>query len=423
MSAAAARRRKQLAKKAAARADSGGSEEDDPVTLRLNTLLADTANSDESTAYEALQLAQSQVRRGVKTGKYTDATDLAYTVGLSLLEKHGRVSVASQLLAELVRVLNETHTDCTAEWVKRMCGLDSAYRDALERDAAMATDERDRLGRLHLKFLRSALKWSEVLGTVRFGDCALHELLGRHCWRMSKRAPSLLDEEGGASTDEEAEEADMEDYEEDEDISALSLRCEAVTHLALSEKPDILAEHLKTLPAPTPEEIKSGHVCPPAERDSLLTRSVLVLAAVENLRDANVLLRAYMSDIEGRDSETLRKSYMSKTDGVAPSHVIFCCMVLRTCEKSAKTGPLYSWLLRSFNSELTKIYKPDVIKAYTTKIGKVYFNIQPPPSMMSTLENMMGMMGGGGMGGGMGGAPGGMNPAMMQAMMQQMQGM
>lgn len=418
MSAAAARRRKQLAKKAAARAESGGAEEEDPVTLRLNALLADTANSDESTAYEALQLAQSQVRRGVKTGKYKDATDLAYTVGLALLEKHGRVSVASQLLAELVRVLNETHTDCTTEWIQRMCDLDSAYRDALERDGDMATDERDRLGRLHLKFLRSTLKWSEVLGTVRFGDCALHELLGRHCWRMSKRAPSI-DEEGGASTDEEAEEADLEDYEEDEDISAPSLRCEAVTHLALSEKPDVLAEHLKTLPPPTPEEIKSGHACPPGERDALLTRSVLVLAAVENLRDANTLLRSYMSNIEDRDSETLRKSYMDKTDGVAPSHVIFCSMLLRTCEKSAKTGPLYSWLLRSFNSELSKMYKPDIVKAYTTKIGKVYFNIQPPPSMMSTLENMMSMMGGH-PGGGGGGPP--MNPLMMQQMMQQMQG-
>ena len=181
------------------------------------------------------------------------------------------------------------------------------------------------------------------------------------------------------------------------------------------------------LPPPGADEIAMGHSGPPPERDGLLTRSVLVFCTVENLRDANALLRAYMSDVEERDSEMLRMSYMNKGDGYAPSHVIFCSMILRICEKSVKTGPLYSWLLRSFNTELTRMFKPDIVKAYTTKIGRVYFNIQPPPSMMNTIENMMGMMGGGGMGGGGapglgGGAPGGMNPAMMQAMMQGMQG-
>jgi hypothetical protein len=98
-------------------------------------------------------------------------------------------------------------------------------------------------------------------------------------------------------------------------------------------------------------------------------------------------------------------------------------MLLRICEKEMKTGPLYSWLLKSFNSELSGMFKPDVVKAYCTKIGRVYFNIQPPPSMMSTLESMMGGMGGLGGMGGMGGNPmAGIDPAMMQQMMAQMQG-
>jgi hypothetical protein len=104
---------------------------------------------------------------------------------------------------------------------------------------------------------------------------------------------------------------------------------------------------------------------------------------------------------------------MNKDDGKSQAHVVFCSMMLRICEKDQKTGPLWTWLLRSFKKELDLLAKPQVVQSYTTKIGKVYFNIQPPPSMMSMMENMMGMMGGGG----------GMNPAMMAQAMQSMQGM
>ena len=84
---------------------------------------------------------------------------------------------------------------------------------------------------------------------------------------------------------------------------------------------------------------------------------------------------------------------------VAPSAV--------TC---ASEGP--TWLMKSFRRELDLMIKPQVVQSYLTKIGKVYFNIQPPPSMMSMMENMLG-----------GGGMGGINPAMMQAAMAQMQGM
>ena len=103
-------------------------------------------------------------------------------------------------------------------------------------------------------------------------------------------------------------------------------------------------------------------------------------------------------------------------------------MLLRVCEKETKTAPLYKWLLKNFQSELLKLYKPDVVDAYCSKIGRVYFGIEPPPDMMATLEGMMK--------GGLGGSPAGggqnpmmnpaammQNPAMMQQMMQQMQQM
>jgi hypothetical protein len=89
-------------------------------------------------------------------------------------------------------------------------------------------------------------------------------------------------------------------------------------------------------------------------------------------------------------------------------------MLLRICEKNVRTGPLYQWLLKSFKRELENTAKPAALATFTTKIGKIYFNIQPPPSMLSMMENMM-MGGPGGMGG--------INPAMMQAAMAQLQNM
>jgi hypothetical protein len=208
---------------------------------------------------------------------------------------------------------------------------------------------------------------------------------------------------GGVSPGDSDEEGD----------EVMELKTDAVTHMALAEQPLAILEWLKTLPAPTAEETKAGHTCLPAERDALLTRSVLCFCAIENLKDASTLVRGYIDQVEDRDTKELTISYTSKDDGKAPSHIIFCCMLLRVCEKDPRTAPLFNWLLRSFKRELDGLYKVQIVQSYTTKIGKIYFNIQPPPSMINMLENMMGMMGGSG-------GAGGINPAMMQAMMQNM---
>ncbi|KAL9187113.1 hypothetical protein ACHAXT_010833 [Thalassiosira profunda] len=423
MSAAAARRRKQQQKRALAakQASGGGEEAGDPVQLRLDALLQDPTLTEESVAYEALQLAQSAVRRNVKLGNFAGATDVAYSTSLALLTKSGRVSVSSQLLAELVKVLTETHTECTAEWAAKFAALDAAYRAALDQDKSMTSDERGRLQRLHKTFLTKALKWSNDLGKVRFGHQGMHALLGDHCWDMSH-------DESVVGTEEErkelaakiaAQEASGGDDEDDEwEELDISYRNEAVTHYALAEKGDTILEKLKSLPEPTAEEKKMGHTCPPAQRDALLTRAILVFLAIENLRDARTLASKFLAEVETRQPADLQKSYLDKKDGAAPAHVIFCCMLIRICEKDAKTAPLFTWLVRNFGAELGTMHDPAVIKTYTTKIGRVYFDIQPPPSMMSMMENMLG---GGGMGG-MGG-PGGMNPQMMQMMQGMMGGM
>jgi hypothetical protein len=188
MSAAATRQRKQQQKRAVAKQQSDGGGDghrDETVALRLDSLLADPTLVKELVTYEALQLAQSAVRRNVKTGRFAKAVEVAYATSLALLVKSGRVSVSSQLLAVLVQVLGETHTECTDEWVGRFGELDAAYRVAMDKDKLMGSDERGRLQRLHLQFLKKGLKWSNDLGKVRFGAMGMHSILGNHCWNVS----------------------------------------------------------------------------------------------------------------------------------------------------------------------------------------------------------------------------------------------
>ena len=381
MSAAAARRRKQLAAR---------QNEQDVVGTQLKNLLASEDTMPEEKAYEALQVAQSSIRRKVKEGNFNEACDLAYSTSLALLKK-GRVSVASQLLTLLTGVLRETHMVETEDWINRLVELHVAHTKAMEEVPAGV--EATRLKRLQRVWLASALQWSSELGKIRYGSNKLQEILGEHCWMMS----SIVE---------------PSDDEEEDEIA--DLQCDAVQYMALAEKPEVIVGWLKSLPAPTAEETAAGHTCPPALRDVLLTRVTLLLCAVENLRDANTLLRSFIDVVEDRPIKELVDLYTNKGSGKAPSHIIFCTMLVRICEKDIRTGPLFQWATRSFKRELDKLHKPQEIVSYTTKIGKIYFGIQPPPSMLNMMENMMG---------GMGGGSGGMNPAMMQAAMAQLQGM
>jgi len=434
-------------KKAAAEAENTTG---DVISRQLAELLSKDDSSEEAVAYEALQLAQSAVRKRVSTGQFGPATDLGYESALTILKK-GRVSVASQLLTLLVEVLRETHTIETTIWVDRLCELHAAHDSAMENlrakatsavvaaaagsaSSAASTDEPTmveviRLHRLQKNWLRRCINWSSELGTMHYGQQRLHELLGEQCWMLA----NIVEEEMMTSTSSSSSSAaaqsnesnnNINDDDDDEAIregkeDVMDSRCDAVVHMSLAEKPNTIVEWLRPLSGPTAEETRTGHSCPPALRDALLTRSALCFVAMQNLRDANGLVRSYANDVEERDIKGLQKSYVSKDDGKAPSHVVFCSSLLRVCEKDLRTGPLFSWLLRSFKKELDLLYKPNVINSYTVKTGKIYFNIQPPPNMMNMMENMMSMMGGGG---GMGG--GGSNPAaMMQAMAQMQQGM
>lgn len=339
-----------------------------------------------------MQLAQSQVRRFVKSGDINQAANTAYEVSMTLLTKKQRmVSVSSQLLALFVEVLSEDEAECTSDHIQKIDSLNSAYVKALEEGYDKNDKEEiDRLNRVHLKFLKKCASWSAKCGEIKHGSLKLHSLLGDLSWKL------------GRGDDDGLEESEKSD-----------LTAESIAHLALAEEPSQILEKLKTLPEPTKGQEKMGRNGGTAAlRDCLLTRAVIVFIALENLKDANVLLNSFVSEISHkRDMNTLAKSYMDKQDGFAPSHAMFCNMLLKTCEKD-RAGPLYQWLLRSFGSDLAKL-KPEV-SAYTQKIGRMYFGIQPPPNMLNMMENMMSMMGGAGAAGNP--MMGMMNPAMMGGM-------
>lgn len=382
MSAAAARRRKQLQQKKLSQEQQqhDGSGSSDPVFLRLNSLLQcdnEGAEIDGEAAYEALQLAQSQVRRMVKSGEVSKAVEMCY-LSLTTLLKKKKVSVASQLLMLFSDIIVETRTECSEDLVLGCLTIDSLYREALilAFDGTDEREEEERLSRLHYKFLRRIVRWSAEYGRVQYGDMRLHTALAEQCWGMVQKYQSSL--------------ATMKDEEFDDVTVLQEMYAEAMIHHALAENPTQILAILKTFDPPTKKQEEMGRNGGTAcERDCLFTRAVLVFIAVQNLRDAYTLLREYIV-LSKVDMPSLAKSYINKTDGKAPTHIMFCTMMLQICEKKG-AGPLYTWILRSFANDLNKM-KPDV-KAYTTKIGRVYFNIQPPPSMFNMMENMMSMMG------------------------------
>jgi hypothetical protein len=370
MSAASARRRKQLLAKKLSQDESNVEETTDPIIARLNALLEEsatkrtdpncTSEEAEAISYEALQLAQSQVRKCVKAGDGKLSFDIASDAIIKLLH-NTYIGMASQLANEMVDALTETQTASSQEILSKVEMIDAVYKAALDEKNSQSdvpAEEMDRLRRAHATWLKKMIKYSSDFGSVRLGDNSLHLTAAHASWDVGDREDAIL-------------------------------------HYALAEEPLIIADRLMSLP-PNPTD---APIFPAALRDALLSRAVLTFLSLENMRDANTLVRAFIEKDTTRNAKQLADAYLDK-EKKQPTHVTFCSALLRICETEATA--LYQWLLRSFAKELN-LY-PD-LQPYTTKIGRIYFGIEPPPSMMSMMENMMTMMSGGA-------GAGGFSPAM-----------
>jgi hypothetical protein len=182
--------------------------------------------------------------------------------------------------------------------------------------------------------------------------------------------------------------------------------------MALAGKPEKTIAWLKELPGPTDETAAAGHNCPPADRDALLMRLLLLLCAVENLRDANKLLRGFTDTIVEHDIQELATSARL----LRTSCLGACCCAFAKKAMPGRDLSVAAEIVQARTGQALQTRSRHAMSYHTTKIGKIYFNNQPPPSMLNMMENMMGMMGSGG------GMPGGMNTA-MQAVLAQMQDM
>ena len=76
-------------------------------------------------------------------------------------------------------------------------------------------------------------------------------VLADHCWSMSCDEAVI-----GSEADRQNAAAQQEDDEEEEEDLEVELRYDAVTHYALAEKVSTIIDKLKSLPAPTDEEMK-----------------------------------------------------------------------------------------------------------------------------------------------------------------------
>jgi hypothetical protein len=130
-----------------------------------------------------------------------------------------------------------------------------------------------------------------------------------------------------------------------------------------------------------------GHECLLGVRDMILIQTIILFFVAENLRGASILIHDYIKYIDERNIQELTISYTNTNDNIAPSYVIFGSIMLRICGKDVRSKPLNEWLIKLFEpNEIDKFLSDkyiSTIKNYCTKIGKIYFNIQPPPCIFT----------------------------------------
>ena len=255
--------------------------------------------------------------------------DVAVTTATKFLSCDNKlfIGMTSQLLVETTDAMLEVRLAVEDKNIDAIAKIDEMFAAKLD---ALETPDQVQM-KLRCKYLQKAIRWSDLMGSIRFGELKLHSLLASALWQSGERGESM-------------------------------------SHSALAEEPLVINERLSTV-----EKSK--------EKDVLFCRAVLVLLSTENLRDANTLSTSY---IEGdkRNFDKLAAEFLSK-EVKSKNYAIFCTCLLGICEREKKAGALYTWLLGKFQAHLQQ--QPELLP-YTTKIGQTYFNIQPPPSMLKQMQ-------------------------------------
>lgn len=273
--------------------------------------LASMVQSGPSGAYEALQLYRSRSIR-LKNKNDVGGAMRSCTAGTILLLENGYENAAAELADVLLELFAETHQTVNDETRGMLFPI---------------ADKFPARSPHRIEFLKACIKWSAEHGTKEGGDPALHTKLGECLWESQDK--------------------------------------NAANHFAQGEAPALYNEKIfGTFTNASDNEA----------RDRALTVGVVNFLALENLRDANVLRRAYIQTAQ-------QKGYP-----VNSALLTFTDYLLQVSRRDAQ--PLFKQIVNEYASVVD--FDEQVPTLLMGPIASKLFGIKPKVNpMMSMLQSMM----------------------------------
>lgn len=273
-------------------------------------------NEGPSGAYEALQLYRSRAIRFKSKGDVLGAINVTAGGAKCLLENSYETAGAELAMLFIDIITEYFESNPNNESSKTFYDL------IIEIDNRFPANSS---GTLRSDFLKGSVKWSIQTGSTQFGDATLQCRLGEELWRLKDK--------------------------------------NSTSHFAAAEKPKALwTKILEFFPSNDAEDQKS--------KEKALTLGIVHFLALENLRDANELMRLF-----------------KKHSHVAKSPLIqFCEYLLQTCRRDA--APLFKQLVNTYASEVD--FDEAVPAMLMGPIASKFFHIKPKMNpMMSMLQSML----------------------------------
>ena len=268
--------------------------------------------------YGALQMFKTQHARAKKKGEFADALELARGGAALMLEK-GQLMEGADLARDYVELSKSSPPKSDQDydaWVENVLVLDKLFGKL---------EQNEETGRERKRFMKMAVDFTSAEGPWSHGDPKLHQNLALTCVAES----DLM----GASK-----------------------------HMLLSQKPEDAAKLIASWAKRGPE----------GEQDLHLTRFVLQLLVLENLRDANVFYTSFRAQFPKLDTPLVH----------------FCGYLLRVLERNA--FPLFQQLRQKYDSALSRGNgMPTSFNAYLDKIAQVFYGVEPPKTGMGGMMDLM----------------------------------
>jgi hypothetical protein len=274
--------------------------------------LAEMVVSGATGAYEASQLFRSRAVRLKSKNDFLGAMKVL-NQGAEVLLQNGHERSGYELASLLLEFIEESERELEPELMHMIQDIEQAFP---EDSRALKTE-----------FLKSCVKLTSKSNGRDVNDAYFHVMLGKCLWDANDKS--------------------------------------AIYHFVAGEAPESLNQKIvDTL----------GSEAKQMERERSLVLGVLHFLALENLRDANELMKFYGKAMKSRglrvDSELLT----------------FLKQLLQTCRRDAQ--PLFRTLVNNYHNQLN--FDPSVESLLYGPIGQKFFGMQPKANpMMSMLQQML----------------------------------